>query len=156
MNLYEWFYWVEQQAVGDAIRNSLWLFPAIEAVHLVGFALLGGSVLVMDLRMVNLIWRDKQPVEVFTNTKWVFRAALFLVIMTGVPLAMSEMVKLYYNFSFWVKFWSFLSALGFTFLVRNPIARAHSVHPIGLAIVGVVSTGLWFTVAAAGRWIGFS
>jgi hypothetical protein len=46
----------------QAIRNSKWLFPVIESVHLLGLALIGGAVLMLDLRLLNLGLR-RQPVR---------------------------------------------------------------------------------------------
>ena len=86
----------------------------------------------------------------------VTRLSLILVFGTGIPLALSEMIKLYYNYSFWVKMSALALALLFTFLVRNPLARRDNLPQIGAIFIGLVSFSLWFTVAAAGRWIGFS
>ena len=47
MTAFEIFDRLEQTAIGEAIRNSSWLFPVVEAVHLVGLALLGGAVLLV-------------------------------------------------------------------------------------------------------------
>ena len=49
--LLPFFEWCEASAVGEFIRTSLWLFPAIECVHLLGLVLLGGAVLLVDLRL---------------------------------------------------------------------------------------------------------
>jgi len=49
-------------------------------------------------------------------------------------------------------------AILFTFTVRRKITRADEgrISPIGYKTVAVLSLALWFTVGAAGRWIGFS
>ena len=156
MNLLDIFMELEASFIGDAIRNSLWLFPVIEAFHLVGFAILGGSVLIVDLRLVGICLRGRGIREVFSSMSLVTRLSLILVFGTGIPLALSEMIKLYYNYSFWVKMSALALALLFTFLVRNPLARRDNLPQIGAIFIGLVSFSLWFTVAAAGRWIGFS
>ena len=45
MDLLPLFEWLENTTLGDAVRQSLWLFPVIESFHLVGLAVLGGLVL---------------------------------------------------------------------------------------------------------------
>ena len=45
------FGWVENLAVGEAIRSSLWLFPAVESLHLIGLAVISGSILLVDMRL---------------------------------------------------------------------------------------------------------
>ena len=49
----EFCQWLDQTAVGSAIRQSLWLFPAIETVHLLGMAALVGTISVLDLRLLG-------------------------------------------------------------------------------------------------------
>jgi hypothetical protein len=49
--LLPFFEWCEASFIGQTIRESLWLFPVIEAVHLLGLAVIGGAVLLVDLRL---------------------------------------------------------------------------------------------------------
>ena len=53
MDLLPYFEWIEATSLGNAIRQSAWLFPVIEAVHLLGLCVLGGAVLIVDLRMLG-------------------------------------------------------------------------------------------------------
>ena len=70
----------------------------------------------------------------------------------------SEAVKCYYSTPFRIKIIALFFATIFTYGVRNRVALAEEgrVGSASKAIVAVLSIGLWFTVAAAGRWIGFS
>ena len=54
MSLLPFFEWCESTALGAVIRDSLWLFPVIEVVHLLGLSLIGGAVLVVDLRLIGV------------------------------------------------------------------------------------------------------
>ena len=45
---------LEASAFGVAMRESPWLFPAIEALHVFGITLLVGSVAILDLRLLGL------------------------------------------------------------------------------------------------------
>jgi hypothetical protein len=85
-------------------------------------------------------------------------AGIALMIVTGVPLFLSEAVKCYYSTSFWVKIVTLVPAIVFALTVRRRIASADEgvVSGAARALTAVASLGLWFTVAAAGRWIGFS
>lgn len=156
MTLLDVFQRLEEMWIGEAIRTSYWLFPFIEAIHLVGLALLGGTVLVVDLRLLGLTLRSRSANQVLLNARPYFVLALLTMFATGIPLALSEMIKLYYNFSWWVKISTLGIAILFTFFVRNPIVLRENASSVTLAFVGLVSMVLWFTVAGAGRWIGFS
>ncbi len=156
MDLLPFFEWCEATWIGNAIRGSLWLFPVIEAVHLLGLCLLGGAVLIVDLRMLGVGLR--QPIaEVARDARPWLVAAVVVMLTTGTALFLSESVKCYYNTAFWVKITTLPVALAFTFLVRNRVARAAARDATARTrLVALLSLGLWFTVAAAGRWIGFS
>jgi hypothetical protein len=59
------FEWCEATAIGHAIKDSAWLFPVIEAGHLLGLCVLGGSLLVVDLRMLGLgLRRQTMPTRI--------------------------------------------------------------------------------------------
>ena len=156
--LLPFFEMAESSALGEFIRTSLWLFPAIECVHLIGLVLLGGAVLLVDLRLLGVGLRDFPLKVVAANGHRLMLAGITLMIVTGVPLFLSEAIKCYYSQAFWVKMGTLAPAVLFALTIRRRVASgAHGEYSRpALALTGAVSIGLWFTVAAAGRWIGFS
>lgn len=152
-----WFEWAENTGIGTTIRNSLWMFPVIEAVHLLGLCLLGGALLIVDLRLLGFGLTRQSSVSLLYQARPWLVTAIVVMLSTGVLLFLSESVKVYYNTSFWVKMTALPLGLAFTFLVRDRVVMREP--PDGsarLRVVGFVSLAIWFTVAAAGRWIGFS
>ena len=158
MSVLSLFTWCENTPLGEAIRESLWLFPAIESVHLLGLAVIGGAVLVVDLRLLGFgigrqplaqLWRDTRP--------WLV-GSLTVLVISGVLLFTSEAVKLYYHEAFWVKMTSLLLAILFTFTVLRKVVLAdpHRVGPWWSRAVALISILLWSGVGVGGRWIGFS
>ena len=155
--LFPFFQWCEASWLGQLVRESVWLFPAIEAVHLLGLCLLGGALLVVDLRLMGFGLRN-QPVAVIARSArpWLI-AGVAVMLSTGVLLFMSEAVKCYYNPSFRVMITTLPFALLFTFAVRERVAsREGFVTSWKSRLIATVSLMLWLTVAMAGRWIGFS
>ena len=45
---------LEASGLGRAMREWLWLYPAVEIIHILGFVLLAGSVAMFDLRVLGL------------------------------------------------------------------------------------------------------
>ena len=43
---------IEASSLGQAMRQWLWLYPSVEIIHIVGIALLFGSIAVLDLRLL--------------------------------------------------------------------------------------------------------
>ncbi len=155
--LYAFFEWCEATAIGVAVRESIWAFPVIESVHLLGLCLLGGAVLVVDLRMLGAGLRNQSIAELAAHARPWLWASIVILIATGVPLFLSEAIKCYYNRSFWVKIITLPVALLFTLFVRERVARDPDLETsIRSRWAASGSLLLWFVVAAAGRWIGFS
>ena len=44
---------LEASGLGQAMRQWLWLYPAVETVHIVGIGLLFGSIAILDLRLLG-------------------------------------------------------------------------------------------------------
>jgi hypothetical protein len=158
MELLALFETIEQSAVGQAIKLSPWAFAVIESVHLLGLAALGGSILLVDLRMLG-IGLGLQPVaRLARDVQPILLISLAVMLVTGAGLFVSESVKCYYSEPFRLKMMFLAAAALFTFTVRRQVARAgeDEVTRARRAIVALASIGLWFGVAASGRWIGFS
>ena len=158
MSLLPFFAWCESSALGGTIRSSSWLFPVIEAFHLLGLAVIGGAVLVVDLRLFGFGLR-RQPVAQLAQDaqRWLI-ISLMVMIATGSLLFTSEAIKCYYHPAFWMKMTSLFLAIVFTFTVRRKVAMADEtrVGPLWSKLVALVSVTLWAGVGIGGRWIGFS
>ncbi|MEZ5286764.1 MAG: DUF6644 family protein [Vicinamibacterales bacterium] len=156
--LLPFFEWCEASALGEFIRTSIWLFPAIECVHLLGLVLLGGAVLVVDVRLLHLGLRDLPIRALGASAHRLMLAGVGLMLVTGVPLFLSEAIKCYYNQAFWTKIVTLVPAVLFALTIRRWVVDADEgrVGRAGQALTALASLTLWFTVAAAGRWIGFS
>ena len=151
------FEWCEATWLGQLVRTSVWLFPVIESVHLLGLCALGGSVLLVDLRMLGVgLTTQRIPPLAAAVHRWLV-GSVVLMAATGIPLFMSEAVKCFHNPSFWVKITTLPVAVVFALTIRRRVAAAaESGTTVSTRLAAAMSILLWFTVAAAGRWIGFS
>ena len=156
--LLSYFQAIESGPVGEAIRNSTWLFPFVEAFHLVALAVIGGAVLLVDFRLLGLGLKRQPVAELARDAQpWLVGSLLFMI-ASGVPLFMSEAIKCYYSFAFWTKMTALTLAIIFTFTVRRRVTLADEArfNPAVGRAVGAISILLWATVGWGGRWIGFS
>jgi hypothetical protein len=117
------------------------------------------------MRLIGLGLRDRAVGEIARDARPWMKGALVMMIATGIPLFLSEPTKCYYSQAFWVKMWALLFALIYTFTIRTRVTRNQGIaHTEAMVrktarlqmLVGALSIALWFTVAASGRWIGFS
>ena len=157
MDLFPLFEWFEATAIGTVVRESLWLFPVIEAVHLLALALMGGTVLLVDLRLLGFGLRS-QPVWLLARSAqpWLV-GSLATMIGTGIPMFLSEAIKCYYSPPFWYKMGFLVVATAYTFTVRKRVTAADEARlgPVWGRLSALASMGLWFCVGFSGRWIAF-
>lgn len=158
MSLLPFFNWCYATPLAETIRDSSWMFPVIEAVHLLGFGLTLGAVLMIELRLLGFGF-DCQPLDkLAANTQPWLLGGIAVMFASGIPLFISESMKAYYSFAFWVKMASLLLVLVYTFTLRRRITRTDSIleRPRLSRAMALMSLTLWFGVAWGGRWIGFS
>ena len=153
--LLEIIYLLEDSYIGEYVRSSLWLFPVIQSFHLIGLGILGGAVVVGDLRLMGILIRTESTRYVIRVTRPWFNFGLFILIITGIPLFLSEAVKCYYSRAFWIKISCLLLGTLFVYFIRNPIVLSKDENFM-IKILGFISFSLWVVTAASGRWIGFS
>ena len=155
--LLPFFEWCEATTIGQAIRESLWLFPVIESIHLLGLAMIGGALLVVDLRLLGFGLRHQPVAQLARSAHPWLVGSLAVMLTTGISLFLSESIRCYYSPPFWTKMELLLVAILFTFTVRRKVAlaAANRVGPIWGRVVAFVSLALWFGVGFSGRWIAF-
>ena len=70
---------LEASAFAQAMRDSLWLYPAVLFTHILGIALLFGSIAVLDVRLLGLT--RKAPVKALAAQVLPWSAGSFLLIV---------------------------------------------------------------------------
>ena len=157
MSLLEFCRWLQYSAPLHSMRESPIFFPIVATIHLMGLALIGGAVLVVDLRLLGVALQN-QPVAGLAHDaeRWLFRG-LVVMVTTGILLFMCFATKYYYLTFFWVKMAALIAVIAFTWSVhrRVVLAKDGDVSPIRCRVVALVSMFLWTTVAVGGRYIGF-
>jgi hypothetical protein len=154
--LWELAKWSEATALGVAIRNSQYAFPIIEYFHLAALAVIGGAVLIVDMRMLGLGLRETPVAQLAKDAHPWFVGSLIVMLVSGVSLTCPRRPRLREP-RVLIKMIALVLALLFTFTVRRKVSLADAVQvsPATSKSVALVSVGLWFAVAWGGRWIGF-
>ena len=153
--LLAFFKWNEASWMGKTISGSVYLFPVIEAVHLLALAAIGGAVLIVDLRLFGLGMRHQPVSRIAKDAEPWLIWSLLVMLVTGFMLMTSEAMRCYYNDAFWLKMWSLLLAMIFTFTVRRRVVTSDVVKPVWARTVATISVLLWSGVGIGGRGIGF-
>jgi len=152
------FEWMETSWFG--VIGQTWgaVFAVVEASHLVAMALLGGAILVSDGRLLGLLLRDVPVQTILSKTHRLFVIGLLVAIASGIFLACGVAMKLYYLPVYWFKMLALTAGVLFAFTIKRPLLAdgVEDLNPWVVRAVAIASLMVWFTVAATGRWIGFS
>ena len=154
--------WLQGTYPAARIRDSLFLFPLLEAAHVIGLALVVGTIAVIDLRLLGLASTGRSFHRMASDIlKWTWAAFAFTA-LTGALMFMTNAVVYYHNFYFRTKIallvLAGINTLVFETTVRRTIHRwdrAPSAPPMGRA-VAALSLVIWIAVIFAGRIIGFT
>ena len=157
MSLLEFCRWLQYSGPLHAMRQSPIFFPIVATIHLMGLALIGGAVLVVDLRLLGFGVQGQPMATVAHDAERWLRRGLAVMIATGILLFMCFATKYYYLTFFWVKMAALIAVIVFTSSVHRRVAMAGEadVRPMTRKLVALVSILLWTTVAVGGRYIGF-
>ena len=152
-----WFEWCDSTSIAVAIRDSTWMFAVVEILHLLGLAVLLGSLIVLHLRLLGFGMR-RQPVARLAAelAPWIF-GGLWFMAATGLLLFLAEAMKCYASPPFAVKMLLLLLAVGVHLAVLRRARRISDDSPLPAwsRPAACLSLVLWFGVGVAGRAIGF-
>lgn len=151
---------IAQSALGTALRESVWLYPAVETAHIVGFALLFGSILVVDLRLLGLR-RDVTLAPLMRFVLPVTLASLLLVVPTGLLLFTAHASDLIGNRAFVIKVALLFGAAINALMFHAGPYKAEIDAPPGTAprgstrLFAAISIVVWVSIVVAGRMIAY-
>jgi Family of unknown function (DUF6644) len=162
MGLIDFLNRIEATSVATAVRQSTWLFPTIETLHVLSITLVVGTIMIVDLRLINVTSRNRPVSTLMNETLPITWIAFASAVITGSLLFSSSAVK-------YVHCWQFDCKMGMLVLAGVNMAVFHlgsyrsvalwdrdAMTPTGARIAGGLSLAIWVTVVALGRWIGFA
>lgn len=152
--------WLEDSLWAVVIRQSTWLYPALEIIHIVGIILLVGPALMFDLRLLGFAKRLPVPLLAGFLLSW-SRGGLLLIVPSGIFLFITNAITLGYDRVFWLKMILLvvagLNALVFNrfiFRLGHPPGEARALHPAA-KLCAMVSILVWLAVVTCGRLLAY-
>lgn len=151
---------LEEGTIASAMRNSIWLFPTVETVHIFGFAVLVGAIVMFDLRVLGISKRISVRLLARHLLPWSI-AALLLIVPTGILMFASEASDLVGNRAFVVKM--LLLMLAGTNAAAFHLGAFRNAEqwdqntpaPAGAKLHAVASIVIWAAVITCGRMIAY-
>lgn len=159
-----WLQWLENSAVATTIRQTTWLYPGLEIIHIIGLVLLVGGAFVFDFRLLDLRLLDlsrKIPVaDLAAHVLPWSRRGLLLVVPSGVLLFTTNAESLGNDPTFWLKL-ILIAVAGINVAVfhritfQKPTGWENGKTPAGAKAAAVCSLLVWLAVIACGRLLAY-
>jgi hypothetical protein len=153
--------WLNDTQLAVSIRDSVWLFPAIETVHVIAIAIVVGAITRLDLRLAGLVWRNRPVTDVADEMlPWTW-ASFAVATVFGLLLFASKPLT-YLGIAFFdVKMALIMMAganmLFFQYGLFRRVSEWNSdpTPPAVVRVAGSLSLAFWVSVVICGRLIGF-
>lgn len=143
------------------IRESLYLFPALDVLHVLALLLMVGSVAVVDLRLLGLVFREIPISRLSAQVLPFTWAAAVLTFGSGLLLFLPQASSLYANPPLQVKMALLAFAGGNIAVWHRSLSRRQrdwdrrASPPWQARLAGAASLALWAGVIVCGRLIAF-
>jgi len=151
---------IEALAIAKAMREWLWLYPAVEIVHIVGFTILVGSVAMFDLRVLGLSKQISVRALARHLLPWSV-AALLLIVPTGLMMFSAHAADFLGNRAFQLKMALLLAAImNAAMFHTGPYVTVKSwdtnaTAPVLARVSVTVSLLLWIAIISCGRLLAY-
>jgi len=155
MNLWQWLY---DSTLGTGVRDSTWIFPFLEVIHIYSLIVVIGLVGAFDLRLMG---RALQHMKLSVVASFVLRWILFPVginVVTGTLLFMSKAPEYSVNRAFQTKIALIVAGVIFHIIILRKSSKASDNVNVGWAVkfLAGLSLAVWAGVIAVSRWIAYA
>ena len=151
---------IETSALARWMREALWAYPTVEAIHIVGIAVVVGSIVIVDLRLLGLS-RGLSVARLAAHALPWTLAAFAVVVCTGVLMFTAHAEDFLTNRIFMLKMGLILAA-GINAGVLHAGAMRHAaawdaaMPPARVRLAAALSIALWIGVIFCGRFLAYT
>jgi uncharacterized protein DUF6644 len=153
--------YIDATQSSTALRESFYVFPIVEGIHVISLAFSVGLVMWFDLRLAGLILKDQPVSAVFRPIRPFMLTGFGIMFVTGVMLFWALALRCYSSPFYWIKMALLLLAginIGIYHLTidrRQTEWDTMRIPPVRARIAGLVSLTLWVGIIAAGRLMAY-
>jgi uncharacterized membrane protein SirB2 len=153
--------WISSTRANALIRDTAWIIPVVQSVHILAIAVVMGSVLLLNLRVVGIIGAGEAK-DVFTRRylPWVWNGLVVLLI-SGIILIVGEPGRDLENSTFWTKMVLVGCAIALTLILEQPVVRRATFWDVPgrrwmSRVLACLAMGCWVGIVLCGRWIAYT
>ena len=150
----DWLHVLEETTLAVAIRQSTWLYPAIEIVHIVGIVLLVGPAFMFDLRLLGVSKQFSIQAAADYLLPW-SRRSLWLIIPSGILLFITNAETTGRDPIFITKIILIVVGALNAFVFHKFLLKTAEYNRSRIKIPALISIAVWISVIACGRLIAY-
>ncbi len=162
MTITPWLQSLENTGLASGIRDSLYIFPFLEAIHVMALSVVLGTITIVDLRLLGLASTQRPFARMSKELLRITWAAFALAALTGALMFITNARVYASNAPFLIKM-GLLALAGINMAVFHLTAgksvgrweNAPTAPGIG-RVTATLSLSLWIAIVFAGRVIGFT
>jgi hypothetical protein len=162
MDFSNWVSSIEASAVGHWMRDYVKAMPIVESIHVLALALVFGTILIVDLRLLGFPDTRRPFTRVSDELLRLTWSGFVLSVITGALMFAANATTYFDNTAFRVKMLLLIAAgLNMAYFQRvtfKTVAQwdKDAPAPFAARMAGAISMLLWISVIVVGRWIGFT
>ena len=157
--MHDFAQWLELTPVSVAIKETDWIIPLVQSIHIVTIAIVFGSILMIALRVLGLVRVDQTPAAVLARFSPWIRRGIVVLLLTGAILIAGEPVREIMSLSFWIKMTLIVigavGAVAFQRVLAPAVAGGGAGFSGGTKTAAMATVLLWLTIIFLGRAIAY-
>ena len=153
--------WLEATPISLLVRESIWGFPIVVAIHIMGLMLSIGLLVWFDLRLLGASMRGYRASAMYRRlAPWMF-TGFAMMMLSGLMLFAAFATAAYENLYFRIKVAAMVLAAVNAFVYHRYTERRivewdAGAPPSGARLAGLVSICVWFVVIVSGRMMSYT
>lgn len=155
--------WLASLPASSALRESVWMYPVVESVHVLSLTLFVGMSVLWDLRLMGVLLTSIPITQTQQRLMPWMMAGFILMVASGSVLFFGDPVRFYLNIFFRIKAVLLILA-GLNAYFFHASSSGHDLAAWDLApktpfrarLAGSLSLILWAGVITAGRMIAYN
>ena len=139
----DWIASLKTAFPASVIRAHAWMFPVIQTLHLLALSAIGGSVLLVSLRMMGAGLTGATFERIERSVRPILIASLVVVAVTGLLMASVVAAKLYGRPAYFLKMVALVAGLILSLGVARSVARREGVLTRPAQIMAGAALAIW-------------
>ena len=124
----------------NAIKSQ---FASWEVLHILSLVLLGGTSIILNLRLIGVGMTEEAPSEIYRNLRRWQDLGVVGIVITGLLIGMANAERLYGSTAFLVKIIALIAGIVLTYGASRPVARADGVVSGRARLALAIGLSIW-------------